>query len=336
MSNGKVVITGGAGFVGSQVGHALWRDGTPVVLLDNMSYGHLDNLIVNGAPFGEFVGKDIRSSDLRRHFEGADTVYHFAGIAALPVCQADPLLAYDVNTGGTANVLEVARRAGVRRVIFSSTSAVYENSPKLPQAESDPVAPNLVYSMTKYAAEAVCQAYAKNYGMDIIVCRFFNVYGPHQDMKRKSPPFTSYVARELHAGRQPVLYNRSEARRDYIHVSDVIELLLRMHKSQRRYAAEIFNLGTGKAYSVPQLYAEFQRISGKNIEAVYRDPETFWNNYTELFEGQGLSRERVKKEVYKDSAADMSKTQAEFDWKPQVDMATGLASVYQYAVDHAG
>nr|MDP9412590.1 NAD-dependent epimerase/dehydratase family protein [Pseudomonadota bacterium] len=124
----KILITGGAGFVGSQLGKHLHGMGHEIVLLDNMSFGHLDNLLLDGAPFGQFVCKDIRDPDLAAQMQGVDTVFHLAGIAALPVCQQDPRAAYDVNVAGVGNVLEAARRAGVRRVIFSSTSAVYEKT----------------------------------------------------------------------------------------------------------------------------------------------------------------------------------------------------------------
>lgn len=334
MRGEKILITGGAGFVGSQLGQELHRRGVEVTLLDDMSFGHLDNLIFAGETFGEFVVRDIRDPDFENVLEGVDTIFHFAGIAPLPVCQAQPMRAFDVNTGGTANVLECARRAGVRRVIFSSTSAVYECNDTLPHSVDDEVRPNLVYATTKVCAEKVCKGFADNYGMDIIVCRFFNVYGPHQDMKRKSPPFTSYVARELAAGRVPTLFNDSDARRDYVHSSDVTELLVRMWQSERAYGAEIFNVGSGDGYSVPFLYDEFKRISGRDIEPVFADPEGYWDAYPDLFLGRPLSRGRIRKEVYKDSIADIEKTKAEFDWVPRIGIEEGLRSVYEYVAAH--
>lgn len=179
----KVLITGGAGFIGSQLGYALLKQGYEVTLLDNMMFGHLDNLVIEGKLFGNFVCKDIRDDDLAKYFQGVDTVFHLAGVAALPVCQSKPQFAYDVNVSGTGNVLEYARQAGVRRVVFSSTSAVYELTKNDIQAEDEQPTPNLVYSMTKHAAEELCKSYSQNYGVDIIVTRFFNVYGPHQDFK---------------------------------------------------------------------------------------------------------------------------------------------------------
>ncbi len=328
----KVIITGGAGFVGSQLGHQLAAEGHEVVLLDNMAYGHLDNIVVDGATFGRLVCKDIRDPATAAVYEGADCVFHLAGIAALPACQLDPREAYDVNVAGTGQVLEAARRAGVRRVIFSSTSAVYEKTKSPVLRESDAVRPDLVYASTKLAAEDVCRSFAVNYGMDVVVCRFFNVFGPHQDIQRTSPPFTSYVARELAHGRAPVLYNRTEARRDYVHVSDVIELLLAMMRSEAHHAAEVFNICTGVGYSVPELYATFLRVSGKSVEAVYDDPAKFWDRYPALFAGRfPLSRERIVEEVYKNAVGANDKARAAFGWAPRADVEAGLRSVYEDA-----
>jgi nucleoside-diphosphate-sugar epimerase len=232
-----------------------------------MSSGHLDNLLLDSRPFGRFVCRDIRDPDSADVYDGVDCVFHFAGIAALPVCQSDPREAYAVNVAGTGAVLEAARRAGVRRVIFSSTSAVYERTNSAALAEDAVVAPDLVYACTKHAAEALCRGFALNYGLDIVVTRFFNVFGPHQDVLRVSPPFTSYVARELVHDRSPVLFNRRpDVQRDYVHVSDVVELLLRMMRHDAHHAAEVFNVCSGVGHSVPELYDTFMLISGKSIE----------------------------------------------------------------------
>ncbi|KAJ3159868.1 hypothetical protein HK101_001002 [Irineochytrium annulatum] len=328
----KVLITGGAGFVGSQLGYKLVNDGYDVILLDNMQFGHLDNLVIEGKLFGTFVCKDIRDEDLQKYFKDVDTVFHLAGVAALPVCQSKPQFAYDVNVSGTANVLEYARRANVRRVIFSSTSAVYEMTKSEIQKEDEQADPNLIYSMTKHAAEDVCRAYSKNYGVDIIVARFFNVYGPHQDFKRTSPPFTSYISRELAAGRQPTLFNKSDAKRDYIHVDDVIALLVAMMKNDSHFSSEVFNIGSGKSYSTPDLYERMRVISGKEIEPRFDDPEKFWNSYGELFESKHpLDKQRIKKEVYKNNLADNSKARQTFKWEPKVDIDAGFRGVYEYA-----
>jgi UDP-glucose 4-epimerase len=328
----KILITGGAGFVGSQLGKHLHRQGHEVVLLDNMSSGHLDNLLLDGAPFGRFLCKDIRAPDLPSHFRDVDTVFHLAGIAALPVCQQDPGEAYAVNVAGVGNILEAARRAGVRRVIFSSTSAVYEKTKGESFSEDDEIRPDLVYACTKAAAEQLCDAFAINYGMDIGICRFFNVYGPHQDVMRTSPPFTSYVARELVMNGSANLFNNSQAKRDYVHSDDVVELLARMMLHEGKFQAERFNVCSGEGHSVPELYALFLEVSGKNIPATYNDPRDYWNRYPALFEARlPLSRERITEEVFKNSIGSPAKTRERFGWSAQTDIRSGIASVYEDA-----
>jgi nucleoside-diphosphate-sugar epimerase len=330
----RVLITGGAGFVGSQLGQRLEADGHDVILLDNMSYGHLDNLLVDGRPLGRFVCRDIRDAGSKDLYEGVDCVFHLAGIAALPVCQLDPREAYDVNVAGTGAVLEWARRAGVRRVVFSSTSAVYERTKGGVFSEDAPIAPDLVYACTKQAAETLCRGYVVNYGLDVVICRFFNVYGPHQDILRTSPPFTSYVARELAHDRSPVLFNRrGDVRRDYVHIDDVVSLLVRAMHGKQRFAAEVLNVCSGVGYSVPQLYDIFREVSGKNIEATYREPAEFWDRYHDLHRGAfPLSRERVIEEVYKSAIGSNAKALSSLGWSPQLDLVSGIRSVYADAV----
>lgn len=331
----KYLITGGAGFVGSQLGYALVRAGHDVVLLDNMRFGHLDNLVIDGKTFGTFVCKDVRSPDTASLYKGVDTVVHLAGISALPTNQIDPAEAYSCNVGGTGTVLEYARQAGVRRVIFSSTSAVYENNSKIPMAEIDEVHPNLIYPMTKLAAENLCRGFAETYNFDVLTVRFFNVYGPHQDFKRVSPPFTSYLARELVLGRTPVLFNNSDAGRDYVHVDDVILALTKMMQIPRHFRGDIFNICSGKGYSAKEIYREMLKVSGLAIEPEFRSPETFWDAYPQLFAGSfPLSRTRIKHEVFKHSIGDPRKIASEFGWETKITLSSGLASVYEYARGH--
>jgi len=324
----RVVVTGGAGFIGSQLGRRLHEQGHEVVLLDNLQYGHLDNMVAAGGLFGRFVCKDVRDPDLGSVFNEGDIVFHLAGIAALPVCQADPRKAYDVNVAGLGNVLEAARRAGVARVVFSSTSAVYERTKAPLLAEHLPIQPDLVYACTKAAAERLCDAYAQNYGLDIIVLRFFNVYGPHQDIHRVSPPFTSYVARELVHGRAPILFNPSNAKRDYVHSSDVIRLLVTLLTADGTHRAERYNVCSGTGYSVPELYEIFADLSGVSEGPRYENPEAFWDRYPGLFQGpHPLPRERVAEEVFKSAIGDPTNTHDAFDWRATVPIRDGIGSV---------
>ncbi|KAF2838887.1 UDP-glucose 4-epimerase [Patellaria atrata CBS 101060] len=334
----KILITGGAGFVGSQLGYYLSSNDYEVILMDDMSSGQLDNLVIEGKTFGRLVVKDIRAplEELRNLMKDVDVVYHFAGCAALPVCQSDPQLAYDVNVSGTGNVLEAARLAGVKRIIFSSTSAIYENTKSASFKESDEVMPDLVYSMTKHAAEQLCKAYSVNYGLETMIVRFFNCYGPHQDFKRTSPPFTSYLAREFSNHRTPIMYNDDpNVRRDYVHVDDLIRLLVGMLRSSQSYYGEVFNACSGSGISAPAIFDIMRGHAKMGNRPEFRDPKLFWEPYQTLTEGRyPLDPARITKEVYKNSIGDATKAFEQFNWRAKTSMEDGLLGVYQYALQH--
>ena len=330
----RVVITGGAGFIGSELGKRLVEHGHEVVLLDDMSFGHVDNLLVDGRPFARLIVQDIRAGRLEDVLQGADTVFHLAGIAPLAVCQSDPQRCYDVNVSGVAAVLEASRRAGVGRVIFSSTSAVYERTKSERLRESDAIAPDLVYASSKAAAERLCDAFALNCGLDVVIARFFNVYGPHQDIERASPPFTSYVARELAHGRAPRLFNASAARRDYVFSDDLVEALELMMLAEGTFAADRYNLCSGVGHSVPELMDVFAEVSGSAQAPTYESPERYWDAYPDLFQGGNpLSRARVAEEVFKHAVGDPTKTRERFGWAASTSMKDGLRRVWGYAAD---
>ena len=263
----NILITGGAGFIGSELGKFLLTQGHSVKILDTLEYGYRDNFEDNEILKNNFIQADVRDADFAKYLEDIDIVYHFAGISALPECESHPYKAFDINTNGTVNVLNAIRHSKVKRLIFASTSAVYENNNNNEvHKEDDIVKPNLVYATTKYCAEQVCRAYAQNYGMDIVICRFFNVFGPHQDFKRKYPPFTSFLIREALAGRKPTIYNTEDCKRDYIYVYDLMQYLYRMGMSEKHYSADIFNLATGKAYSAIEIAETIYKALGKPLD----------------------------------------------------------------------
>lgn len=333
-----IFITGGAGFIGSELGKYLLTKDFKVTLLDNLEYGYRDNFEDNKILSENFIHDDIRSENFDKYLSDVDTVIHFAGISALPECESNPSKAFDVNTTGVANVLAACRKAGVKRFIFASTSATYENNP--PESimkESDVVIPNLVYSTSKLCGEKICQSFADNYDMDIIICRFFNVFGPHQDFKRKYPPFTSYLIREILANRIPTIYNLSDVARDYIYVEDLMEYLYRMIISNKKYSADIFNLATGQGYSTLEITQTIYEALDKKIQYEQGNPINFWDKYEDLFNQKyNLSKERVKKEVFKSCIGDNSKIIQEFNYVPKTDLKTGVKNIIEYQKQYNG
>lgn len=334
----NILITGGAGFIGSELGKFLLRQGHHVKILDTLEYGYRDNFEDNETLKQNFILDDVRHPEFGRHLKNTDIVYHFAGISALPECESHPYKAFDINTSGVANVLNACRNSNVKKIIFASTSAVYENNCNEEiHKETDSVCPNLVYATSKYCAEQICKAYAQNYDMDIIICRFFNVFGPHQDFKRKYPPFTSYLIREALADRIPTIFNVADCKRDYIYINDLMQYLYRMAQSEKKYQGEIFNLATGNAYSALQIAEAVYHALGKEFSYNIGDPDKFWDKYETLFDQHyNLNRARVKQEVFKHCLGDGSKIQKEFDYKAQTNLEDGLKQIIEYQKSYKG
>lgn len=323
----KVLITGAAGFIGSQLAHRLWKDGVELILIDNFSFGHEDNLIFGDHDFrAEIVRMDIRDREGIKCLLRAgdvDYIYNIAGIAPLPDCQTNPVEAVDVNVNGFVNLLENGRRYGVRKVIQASTNAIYENETEFPTAENNFRMPTLIYPNTKYAAERFAQSYCDTYGMNVTCLRFSNVYGPHVDCLRKQPPFVAYMVRELYYGRTPVFHSTGEQRRDYIYVDDLIDLAVAVQKSN---GFDAVNVSTNQNYSVNEMYQLAQEIMGKFIRADYAEDAHYWEKYPKLFEGRYPMRESIlNHEINKYSLCDNAYAREKYGWVPKISMREGLS-----------
>jgi UDP-glucose 4-epimerase len=260
----KALITGAAGFIGSQLAHRLWKEGYELILIDNFSYGKRDNLIFDDHNFTDNVIRmDIRNGDGIANLmkDGSiDYIYNIAGIAPLPDCQTNPCEAIDVNVNGFVNILEMGRRYGVKKIVQASTNAMYENEIKFPTTEDKFNVPTLIYPNTKYCAERFAQSFCDTYGMNVTCIRFANVYGPHIDCLRKQPPFVAYMIRELFYGRTPVFHSDGNQRRDYIYVDDLVDLAIAVQQGE---GFDTVNCSSMKNYSVNELYSIAERIMNK-------------------------------------------------------------------------
>ena len=331
----KVMITGAAGFIGSQLAHTLWQKGAELILIDNFSYGKKDNLEFYDHSFSsEIISMDIRD---REGIDGlmkngdVDYVYHIAGIAPLPDCQSNPQEAVDVNVTGTVNLLENCRKNGVKKFIFASTNAMYENETEFPTVENDFRQPTLIYPNTKYVAERFCESYCRTYGMNVTCLRFSNVYGPHIDCLRKQPPFVAYMIRELYFDRTPVFHSNGEQRRDYIYVDDLIRLAILV---QNKEGFDCVNVSSNRNYSVNEMYAIACKIMGKNIPAKYADDAHYWESYPDLYSGAYPIRgEILANEINKYSLCDNTHAYEAYGWKPEIDMREGLKRVIENECD---
>ena len=327
----NILITGGAGFIGSQLAYKLYKAGNNIVIIDNMSYGHEDNLKFDDVTLS-YINLDIRDNlDTLFKTHKFDYVYNIAGIAPLPDCQSNPCEAVSVNINGFVNILELSRKYGVKTVIQASTNAIYENETDFPTTENFTNLPSLIYPNTKYCAERFAQSYCDTYGMNVCCVRFANVYGPHVDCLRKQPPFVGYIIRELYYNKTPIFHSDGYQARDYIYVDDLTNLLI---KVQRCKGFDVVNCSSGKSYSVRDIYDITQKIIGKNIPAEYTSAANYWKKYPELYDGYyNISEQRLEHEVNKYSLCSNEHACIKYNWTPEIDMEEGMKRMVEYQVN---
>jgi len=260
----KVLITGVAGFIGSNLAARLLKEGYAVVGIDNLSYGLLEQ-VPEGVQFHQI---DIRSKDIYPVFKGIDYVFHLAAKTSITDCQSDPVDTADNNVVGTVNVLEAARLAGVQKVLYAETSAMYEGIDKFPTPETE-VAPETFYAVSKLSTRFFAQSYYKFFGLPSVAFRYFNVYGPNQDCRRDVPPVMSAFAIRLLRGEPPIIYGDGTWRRDFIYVDDINDFHLICMKDKRA-DNRVFNLGRGESYSILEIYDIIADLIGKKIPPVFK------------------------------------------------------------------
>ena len=323
----KILVTGAAGFVGSQMAYRFYKNGDKVVLVDDFSYGKEDNLIFDDYDFRkEIHHNDIRDIEFMENLfkkEKFDYVYHMAGISPLPDCQSKAPYAVDVNVKGTTIVLDLSRKYNVKGVIFASTAAVYENTMTFPSVEDTVVAPSLIYPSTKYAAEQFCRAYYDAYKIPIVCLRFTNVYGPHIDCLRTQPPVMAYIIREFFNGRGPVLHSSGEQKRDFVYVDDLIDLAILVRKNKD---FDIVNVSTERAISINEVTKLIRKeMKCENIEPEYRETAHFWHNYPNLYDDPYPIQEKLlTNEVEKYTCLSNKHAYEKYGWKPKTSIEDGI------------
>jgi UDP-glucose 4-epimerase len=250
----RIVVTGVAGFVASNLARHLLDRGYVVTGIDNLSAGTLENIDARV----EFRKADICDTAIGELLRGADAVFHLAAKSSLTDCLAKPLEAARVNVLGTLNLLEAARQGNVGKFIYADTSAEYEGISQFPTPE-DKIRPIGVYAASKHGGAAFCDSYRELYGMNITIMRYFNVYGPAQDWRRVIPPvMSSFIIRMLR-GEPPIIYGSGEKRRDFIYVDDVNDLHMAVLENPRSNG-RVYNAGTGINFSVNEVYRLVEQL----------------------------------------------------------------------------
>jgi UDP-glucose 4-epimerase len=260
-----ILITGCAGFIGSNLADRLCVRGYDVRGIDDLSYGIREQV----PDAVELHVADIRDKNIYPLFNGVDTVFHFAAKNCITDCQEDPVETSDINVNGTVNVLEAARQAGVRKVVYAESSALYEDSNIFPTPETEE-APRTVYAASKAAARFFALSYERYFNMCLTGLRYFCVYGPRQDYRRTIPPVMCAFIIKLLRGERPLIYGTGGKRRDFVHVDDVNDF----HElciDDDATDGKVFNIGTGSNYSVNEIYEHIADLLGKKMEPEYKN-----------------------------------------------------------------
>jgi nucleoside-diphosphate-sugar epimerase len=265
----KYLVTGGAGFIGSNIVEELLRRGETVRVLDNFSSGKRENL----APFLdriEVVDGDLRGYHVvREAVAGIDVVLHQAALPSVPRSVRDPLTSDEVNVHGTLTLLHAARDAGVKRLVYASSSSVYGNAPELPKHEGMAPNPRSPYAVSKLAAELYCRVFGDLYGLETVSLRYFNVFGPRQDPSSQYSAVIPKFITALVRGKRPVIYGDGQQSRDFTYVLNVVEANLRAAEAALPERAVFMNCACHGRTSLNDLVCELNRILGTSLQSEY-------------------------------------------------------------------
>jgi nucleoside-diphosphate-sugar epimerase len=304
----SVLVTGGAGFIGSHLVEALTILGAKVVVLDDLSGGSLENI----APFGaRFVrGSILDEPVLGGAMAGCKFVFHLAALGSVPQSVEQPRKYHDANATGTLNVLEAARKSGVARVIYSASSSAYGDAPGLPKVETMPPAPCSPYAATKLAGEALLACYSASYRLDTISLRYFNIFGPRQNANSAYAAVIAAFAKALLSGQPPMIFGDGEQSRDFTFVENAVHSNLLGASSAKPLNGEVVNVACGKSVTVVELAHAMAAGLGRPDLKPKFGPERAGD--------------------VKHSLADMTKARALLGYEPLIGLEAGLKPTLEW------
>lgn len=298
----KCLVTGGAGFIGSNLTHALLGRGAEVSVFDNFSTGHRENLeeIVGDITLveGDLRDKDAVADAMR----GVEVVFHQGAMPSVPRSVEDPVTSFEVNAKGTLHVLLGAKAAGVRRVVYAASSSAYGDTPTLPKHEGMPQNPLSPYAADKVHGENLCRVFTASMGLDCVGLRYFNVFGPRQ---RPDSAYAAVIPRFIEAvvsGNQPVIYGDGQQSRDFTFVQNVIGANLLAAEAPEA-PGNVMNVGNGERTTLLELLEKVCEVCGRGVAPIHED---------------------VRLGDVKDSQADISLARRVLGFEPTVDLAAGL------------
>jgi nucleoside-diphosphate-sugar epimerase len=267
----KALVTGGGGFIGSHLVRRLLSEGHEVRVLDDFSTGRRENLEACREAI-ELHEADVRDLDaVRRAVKGVARIYHQAALPSVVRSVEDPLTTNGVNVQGTLHLLIAARDAGVGRVVYAASSSAYGETPTLPKIETMPPSPLSPYALQKYVAEQYCTLFTRLYGLETVVLRYFNVFGPRQDPTSHYSAVIPKFITSLGGGEAPTVYGDGEQSRDFTYVDNVVDANL-LAAEVPGAVGEVINVACGRRMTLNQLLEELRAIMGVSSAAVYAPP----------------------------------------------------------------
>jgi nucleoside-diphosphate-sugar epimerase len=305
MTASKYLVTGGAGFIGSHIAEALLKRNEAVRIFDNLVTGSQRAIqALQGLPgMLEFIQGDLLDMDaVRAAVEGVAIVFHQAALASVPRSIAKPVASLETNINGTLNVLLAARDAGVRRVVYASSSSVYGNTPILPKHEDLPTLPMSPYAVQKLTGELLCRVFTHVYGIETVALRYFNVFGPRQDPASEYAAVIPRFLTALLEKRRPIVFGDGEQTRDFTYIENVVLANL-LASTSTNAVGEAMNIGCGERISLNSVLHIASELLGIRVEAEYRES---------------------RPGDVRDSLADISKARRFLGYTPAIDFREGL------------
>jgi len=303
----EILVTGGAGFIGSHIVDRLLDEGFKVRVLDNLSTGEKKNLAKhkNKKSF-QFIEGNIRNFDLvKKTVKGVDAVIHEAALVSVTRSVENPLLSNEINVTGTVNLLKACVDAHVKRFIYASSCALYGDTETLPNHENLAPKPLSPYAVDKLAAETYAKVFHNVYGLETVSLRYFNVYGPRQKYGPYSGVISIFINRLLE-NKPPIIYGDGKQTRDFINVKDVVEANM-LALSKRKAVGEVFNISTGEATTINKLTETIQKIMGKtSLKPLHAEP---------------------RPGDIKHSYGDITKARKNLEYEPKVQLEKGLSEL---------
>lgn len=309
MKSSKYLVTGGAGFIGSNIVKNLLENGETVRVLDNLSTGKIKNL----KPYldkMEFIEGDFTDLETARSaVKGIDYVLHQGAIPSVPRSIDDPIKTNNANVLGTLNMLIASRDEKVKRFVYASSSSAYGDSPIMPKIESMNVAPKSPYAIQKLTAEQYCQIFYKIYGLETVCLRYFNVFGPNQDPESVYSAVIPLFIKKIIKGESPIIYGDGNTSRDFTYVDNNVDANLKACSAPKECAGEVINIASGTEISLNKLVEKINKILGTNIQPIYKEE---------------------RKGDIKHSLGDISKAEKLLKYEPIVSFENGLEKTIEF------